>query len=90
MNPYPNENDSFKIIKLNGAEATDVIPAKGQLVKTGARIDNLDDNAYERLVSQTYDSRGNVISEDYLKAEVVMASNIDALKAELGDEGSDI
>lgn len=90
MNPYPNENDSFKIIKLNGAEATDVIPAKGQLVKTGARIDNLDENAYERLVSQTYDSKGNVISEDYLKAEVVMASNIDALKAELGDEGSDI
>ena len=60
MNPYPNENDKFKIIKLNGAEATDVIPAKGQLVKTGARIDNLDENAYERLVSQTYDSKGNV------------------------------
>ncbi|WP_073997567.1 G5 domain-containing protein [Anaerococcus urinomassiliensis] len=90
MNPYPNENDEFKVIKLNGAEATDPIAAKGQLVKTGAHIDNLDENALERLVNQTYDSNGNVISEKYLKAEVVTASNIGDLKAELGKEGSDI
>ncbi|MDU4671391.1 MAG: G5 domain-containing protein, partial [Finegoldia magna] len=90
INPYPNENDKFKVIKLNGSEATDPIAAKGQLIKTGAHIDNLDDNALERLVSQTYDSEGNVISEDYLKAEVVSASNIEGLKKELGEEGSDI
>ena len=53
VNPWPNENDSLELMKLNG-EYKEKVFVQGQEFDTGIRIDNIDDNARERLVGQVY------------------------------------
>lgn len=53
VNPWPNENDSLQLMKLNG-EYNEKVFVQGQEFDTGIRIDNVDDNAKERLVGQVY------------------------------------
>ena len=53
VNPWPNENDSLELIKLNG-EYKEKVFVQGQEFDTGIKIDNIDDNARERLVGQVY------------------------------------
>ena len=53
VNPWPNENDKLELMKLNG-EYTDKVFVKGQDIDTGIKVDNIDENARERLVGQVY------------------------------------
>ena len=53
VNPWPNENDKLKLMKLNG-EYKDKVFVKGQDIDTGIKVDNIDENAKERLVGQVY------------------------------------
>lgn len=53
VNPWPNENDSLKLMKLNG-EYKEKVFVQGQDINTGIKVDNIDDNAKERLVGQVY------------------------------------
>ena len=53
VNPWPNENDSLELMKLSG-EYNEKVFVQGQVFDTGIRIDNIDDNAKERLVGQVY------------------------------------
>ncbi len=53
VNPWPNENDKLQLIKLEG-EYKDKVFVQGQEVDTGIKVENLDDNAKERLVGQVY------------------------------------
>ena len=53
VNPWPNENDSLELMKLNG-EYNEKVFVQGQEFDTGIKIDNIDDNARERLVGQVY------------------------------------
>lgn len=53
VNPWPNENDSLQLMKLNG-EYNEKVFVQGQEFDTGIKIDNIDDNAKERLVGQVY------------------------------------
>ena len=53
VNPWPNENDKLSLIKLNGSHDQKEF-VKGQTIKTGVKVENLDDNARERLVGQVY------------------------------------
>ena len=53
VNPWPNENDSLELMKLNG-EYKEKVFVQGQEFDTGIKIDNIDDNAKERLVGQVY------------------------------------
>ncbi|PKY93291.1 G5 domain-containing protein [Facklamia hominis] len=53
VNPWPNENDSLELMKLNG-EYNEKVFVQGQDLDTGIKIDNMDDNAKERLVGQVY------------------------------------
>ncbi|WP_082664103.1 G5 domain-containing protein [Anaerococcus rubeinfantis] len=53
VNPWPNENDSLELMKLNG-EYKEKVFVQGQEFDTGIKIDNIDDNARERLVGQVY------------------------------------
>ncbi|MDU6744015.1 G5 domain-containing protein [Peptoniphilus harei] len=53
VNPWPNENDSLELMRLNG-EYKEKVFVKGQEFDTGIKIDNMDDNARERLVGQVY------------------------------------
>ena len=53
VNPWPNENDSLELMKLNG-EYNEKVFVQGQEFDTGIKIDNIDDNAKERLVGQVY------------------------------------
>ena len=53
VNPWPNENDKLSLIKLNGSHDQKEF-VKGQTIKTGVKVENLDANARERLVGQVY------------------------------------
>ncbi len=53
VNPWPNENDKLELIKLNGSHnKTEFV--QGQTITTDISVENLDDNARERLVGQVY------------------------------------
>ena len=61
VNPWPNENDSLKLMKLNG-EYKEKVFVQGQDINTGIKVDNIDDNAKERLVGQVYNpNTGEVV-----------------------------
>ena len=53
VNPWPNENDQLSVIKLNGSHNQKEF-VQGQTITTGVSVENLDDNARERLVGQVY------------------------------------
>ncbi|MDU5914088.1 MAG: adhesin domain containing protein [Anaerococcus vaginalis] len=53
VNPWPNENDKLQLMKLNG-EYNEKVFVQGQDINTGVKVDNIDDNAKERLVGQVY------------------------------------
>ena len=53
VNPWPNENDMLSLIKLNGSHNKKEF-VQGQTITTDITIENLDDNARERLVGQVY------------------------------------
>ena len=53
VNPWPNENDKLEQLKLNGSYNEKVF-VQGQDIDTGIKVDNIDDNAKERLVGQVY------------------------------------
>ena len=53
VNPWPNENDKIQLIKLNGNHTQKEF-VQGQTITTGIKVENLDDNARERLVGQVY------------------------------------
>ena len=53
VNPWPNENDMLKVIKLTGKHDQKVF-VQGQTFTTGVKVENLDANARERLVGQVY------------------------------------
>ena len=53
VNPWPNENDMLSLIKLNGSHNKKEF-VQGQTITTDVTIENLDDNARERLVGQVY------------------------------------
>ena len=53
VNPWPNENDKLEQLKLNG-QYNEKVFVQGQDIDTGIKVDNIDDNAKERLVGQVY------------------------------------
>ena len=53
VNPWPNENDMLSLIKLNGSHNKKEF-VQGQTITTDITVENLDDNARERLVGQVY------------------------------------
>lgn len=53
VNPWPNENDKLEQLKLNGQYDKKVF-VQGQDIDTGIKVDNIDENAKERLVGQVY------------------------------------
>ncbi|MDD7730744.1 MAG: hypothetical protein PT942_00550, partial [Eubacteriales bacterium] len=53
VNPWPNENDKLDLIKLNGSHNQKEF-VQGQTITTNVQVENLDDNARERLVGQVY------------------------------------
>ena len=53
VNPWPNENDKLKQLKING-QYNEKVFVQGQDIDTGIKVDNIDENAKERLVGQVY------------------------------------
>ena len=53
VNPWPNENDSLKLMKLNG-EYNEKVFVQGQDIDTGIKVENIDESARERLAGQVY------------------------------------
>ncbi|WP_308552215.1 adhesin domain containing protein [uncultured Peptoniphilus sp.] len=53
VNPWPNENDKLEQLKLNG-QYNEKVFVQGQEIDTGIKVDNIDENAKERLVGQVY------------------------------------
>ena len=56
VNPWPNENDSLEELKLNtnNYDPKKKFFVQGQDIDTGIKVDNIDENAKERLVGQVY------------------------------------
>ena len=56
VNPWPNENDKLKQLKLNTEKLDPDAKyfVKGQDIDTGVKVDNIDDSAKERLIGQVY------------------------------------
>ncbi|MDD6918887.1 MAG: G5 domain-containing protein, partial [Peptoniphilaceae bacterium] len=56
VNPWPNENDALEELKLNtnSYDPKKKYFVQGQDIDTGIKVDNVDDNAKERLVGQVY------------------------------------
>ena len=56
VNPWPNENDKLEELKLNknNYDPTSKYFVQGQDIDTGIKVDNIDENAKERLVGQVY------------------------------------
>lgn len=56
VNPWPNENDKLEELKLNTNkyDPKKKFFVQGQDIDTGVKVDNVDDNAKERLVGQVY------------------------------------
>lgn len=53
VNPWPNENDKLELMELSG-EYRDKVFVQGQDINTGVKVDNMDENAKERIVGQVY------------------------------------
>ena len=53
VNPWPNENDKLELMELSG-EYRDKVFVQGQDIDTGVKVDNMDENAKERIVGQVY------------------------------------
>ena len=53
VNPWPNENDKLELMKLNG-DYKEKVFVQGQEIDTGIKVDNIDENAKERIVGQVY------------------------------------
>lgn len=53
VNPWPNENDKLELMELSG-EYRDKVFVQGQEIKTDIKVDNMDENAKERIVGQVY------------------------------------
>lgn len=53
VNPWPNENDQLSRLTLNGSHTQKEF-VQGQTIITDITVDNLDENAKERLVGQVY------------------------------------
>ena len=63
VNPWPNENDMLDPLKLSG-DYREKVFVKGQTINTGVKVENLDENARERLVGQVYSSvTGEIVPE---------------------------
>ena len=56
VNPWPNENDKLEELKLNknNYDPNAKYFVQGQDIDTGIKVDNVDENAKERLVGQVY------------------------------------
>ncbi|WP_282925306.1 adhesin domain containing protein [Peptoniphilus genitalis] len=56
VNPWPNENDKLEELKLNtnNYDPKKKFFVQGQDIDTGIKVDNVDENAKERLVGQVY------------------------------------
>ena len=56
VNPWPNENDKLEELKLNKNNYDEKAKyfVQGQDIDTGIKVDNVDENAKERLVGQVY------------------------------------
>ena len=56
VNPWPNENDKLEELKLNKNDYDPMSKyfVQGQDIDTGIKVDNIDENAKERLVGQVY------------------------------------
>ena len=56
VNPWPNENDKLEELKLNknNYDPTSKYFVQGQDIDTSIKVDNVDENAKERLVGQVY------------------------------------
>ena len=56
VNPWPNENDKLKELKLNEQDSKlkEKYFVQGQDIDTGIKVDNIDESAKERLVGQVY------------------------------------
>ena len=56
VNPWPNENDRLEELKLNknNYDPNKKYFVQGQDIDTGIKVDNIDENAKERLVGQVY------------------------------------
>lgn len=56
VNPWPNENDKLEELKLNknNYDPTSKYFVQGQDIDTKIKVDNVDENAKERLVGQVY------------------------------------
>ena len=64
VNPWPNENDKLQELKLNKNKYDENKKhfVQGQDIDTGIKVDNIDENARERLVGQVYNPiNGKVI-----------------------------
>ncbi|WP_049691226.1 G5 domain-containing protein [Anaerococcus jeddahensis] len=53
VNPWPNENDKLELMKLSG-EYNEKVFVQGQDIDTKVKVDNIDENAKDRLVGQVY------------------------------------
>ena len=53
VNPWPNENDKLELMKISG-EYNKKVFVQDQDIDTGVKIDNIDENAKDRLVGQVY------------------------------------
>ena len=76
VNPWPNENDKLKLMKLNTEKLDPDAKyfVKGQDIDTGVKVDNIDDSAKERLVGQVY--------------HPVTGKIVPGAKAYIGDDGN--
>ena len=56
VNPWPNENDKLEDLKFNknNYDPNAKYFVQGQDIDTGIKVDNVDENAKERLVGQVY------------------------------------
>ncbi|OFM52002.1 G5 domain-containing protein, partial [Aerococcus mictus] len=88
VNPYPNENKKLSIIQVVGDTTVDKVPVKGQYVKTGARIGNLDPEDYTRVTSEVYHPDGTVVDPSEARAILVSPANKSALAVAMGVDES--
>ena len=80
INPYPNENKYLQVIKVSGNTVVAKVPVQNQYVVTGAKIDNLGEEDYDRIVGEVYHPGEDVLVKG-AEALVVTPGNLDDLKA---------
>lgn len=61
FNPYPNENDELYTMNVVGDTTVNKAFVKGQLIHTGAKIENIDANGAKRIVGQVYFPTGEIV-----------------------------